>query len=84
MGEQATAKVANTAVVSTQVERAALQRACDCGGHTIGGSECDSCKKEKESGAGRTLQRSASGSDQVDEVPPIIFICGNSIGQDGV
>jgi uncharacterized protein DUF4157 len=81
MGEQATAQLANAAVLSPPVESVFLQRKCDCGNHTIGGAECDSCKKEKGAGSGHTLQRAAYGSASGDEVPPIVHEVLNSPGQ---
>ena len=81
MGEQAATPVAATAVLSPPVEAPVLQRKCDCGNHTIAGGECDSCKKEKESGGGHTLQRAATSCGAGDEVPSIVHDVLSSPGQ---
>jgi len=57
-----------------------LQRKCDCGNHT-GGGTCGPCKSKQDSGAGRTWQRSAIGAHSVDEVPPIVHEVLRSPGQ---
>lgn len=43
-----------------------LQRQCACGTHTIGGGECDTCRKKRESSFWqRTAVRSVPNSDSV-------------------
>src|ERR1041384_3153242 len=58
-----------------------LQRKCDCGQHTIGGSECNGCSRKRRT----SLQRSAiSGireNDRDNVVPPIVHEVLNSPGQ---
>jgi len=60
---------------------ASLQRKCACGTHANGAGECDECKKQ----AG-TLQRQASTSGPLPEVPAIVRDVLRSPGQplDGV
>jgi len=55
-----------------------LQRKCDCGTHTIAGGECDSCQKEKASG---NLQRTATNTEPVNGVPPLVHEVVSSSGQ---
>lgn len=45
-----------------------LQRACDCGQHTIGGAECEECKKKGKN----TLQRRADGFGGPPMAPSIV------------
>ncbi len=45
-----------------------LQRKCDCGNHAIGG-ECDGCRKKPT----EKLSRSANGSSEMNNVPPIVY-----------
>ena len=52
-----------------------LQRKCACGQHAMGG-ECADCKKKEGS-----LQRSARGSQAVEDVPPIVHAVLRSPGQ---
>lgn len=55
-----------------------LQRACACGQHTYGGSECSSCK----SGSSETLQRaSSSEAAESNSVPSIVHEVLSSPGQ---
>lgn len=54
-----------------------LQRKCDWGNHTVGGGECESCRKTDEGG----LQRAAIGSPSVGDVPPIVHEVLRSPGQ---
>jgi hypothetical protein len=64
-----------------QLASGLLQRKCDCGQHTIGGGECSTCSRERET----TLQRSAispepvSGHDHV--VPAIVHEVLGAPGQ---
>src|SRR5882724_711311 len=57
---------------------AVLQRACACGSHTMGGGECESCKKKDP---GNTMQRRATNNEPMDEAPPIVDEVLNSAGQ---
>ena len=57
---------------------AVLQRACACGSHTMGGGECESCKKKDP---GNTVQRRATNSEPLDEAPPIVDEVLHSSGQ---
>jgi len=41
-----------------------LQRACDCGQHTVGGGQCSGCKNK--------LQRNATGHSGADVAPSIV------------
>ena len=81
MGEQATAKVVNVATVSAPAKGPVLQRKCACGTHTIGGTECDSCRKEKDPRAGSILQRMSSDNGSIADVPPVVHEVLNSSGQ---
>lgn len=81
MGEQAATTVVATAVLAPPVEMSVLQRKCDCGNHTLGGGDCDSCKKEKESAGGHPLQRAAINPGAPDEVPSIVHDVLSSPGQ---
>jgi hypothetical protein len=47
MAEQANAQLAKAAAVSPPVENLCLQRRCECGNHTVGGSECEECAAQK-------------------------------------
>lgn len=75
--------VSTAAVTSsfTPVHSGVLQRKCDCGNHTIAGTECSPCSKEHES----TLQRSAvvheSARHHDGHVPPIVHEVLRSPGQ---
>jgi hypothetical protein len=51
-----------------------LQRKCDCGNHTIAGSECGQCKKG-------TMQRSPAMDSGRMEVPPIVHAVLSSPGR---
>lgn len=51
-----------------------LQRKCACGQHTIAGSECDACGKQR-------LQRRSAGQAEVAEVPQIVHDVLRSPGQ---
>jgi hypothetical protein len=81
MGEQATAKVANVATVSAPAKGPVLQRKCACGTHTIGGADCESCRKEKDPRAGSILQRMSSDNGSIADVPPVVHEVLNSSGQ---
>src|ERR1043165_2572828 len=81
MGEHAATSVVATAVLPPPIEAPVLQRKCDCGNHTLGGGDCDSCKKEKESAGGHTLQRAAINPGATDEVPSIVHDVLSSPGQ---
>ena len=54
-----------------------LRRACACGNHSHGESECAECKKKREV----RLQRAASSPAPVHEVPPIVHEVLRSPGQ---
>jgi hypothetical protein len=69
---QTVAKPPITAVVG-----GILQRACACGQHTGNGGECEECKKKRQG----MLQRSATNSSHVSEVPPIVHEVLHSSGQ---
>ncbi|PYX00259.1 MAG: hypothetical protein DMG89_04890 [Acidobacteria bacterium] len=60
----------------TPVRGPVLQRTCDCGQHTIGGAECEECKKKKTS-----LQRHADGQGEPSGVPPIVHDVLGTPGQ---
>src|SRR5262249_42927441 len=64
-GMTQTSELTQTSVLLTG---GVLQRKCDCGNHTMRGGECEACSKEAEGG----LQRKASGSAEMDVVPPIV------------
>jgi len=53
-----------------------LQRTCDCGEHTVGGGECEGCKKK-----GTSLQRAADGSETPALAPSIVHQVLGSPGQ---
>jgi len=55
-----------------------LQRKCACGQHTIAGGECESCEKKETS---ERLQRTATETGSIDEVPPIVHEVLRSSGQ---
>lgn len=59
------ANPANRLSLSATGSRPLLQRRCDCGTHTPGGGECDSCLHER-------LQRKAGTSAPLLETPPIV------------
>src|SRR5581483_5561480 len=50
-----------------------LQRACDCGKHTMGGGECEGCKGK--------VQRSSAVSSTTSVAPPIVHRALGSAGQ---
>jgi hypothetical protein len=54
-----------------------MQRKCACGQHTIGGSECEECRKKSEG----MLQRAGVNREPVSEVPPIVYDVLRSAGQ---
>ncbi len=60
-----------------------LQPRCACGQHTIGGSECEECRKKSEAACvgGGSLQRAAVNREPVSEVPPIVYDVLRSPGQ---
>ena len=69
MSEIATARAAvaaNRAPAASTSQRV-LQRKCACGGHTVGGGECEECKKKRHS-----LQRSAAGTSGPARVPSVV------------
>jgi hypothetical protein len=47
-----------TPPASLASRRSMLQRSCDCGNHTIGGAQCEECRK----GGGGILQRAPAGT----------------------
>jgi hypothetical protein len=69
---------AQKATTSSRPADALLQRKCGCGQRTIAGSECKSCKKEEDDIA---LQRAATNTEPVNEVPPIVHEVLRSTGQ---
>jgi hypothetical protein len=56
-----------------------LQRKCDCGQHTIGGSACGSCSKRAETDLQRSAIESATGHG--NGIPPIVHDVLSSQGQ---
>ena len=52
-----TPTVATPVPLLTPTHGTVLQRTCDCGQHTVGGAECEECKKNK----GAALQRHSDG-----------------------
>src|ERR1041385_6950554 len=65
---------------AARVPGGVLQRKCDCGNHTIAGSECSSCEKNRS-----TLQRAARNSHLESRnstgAPPIVDSVLGSSGQ---
>jgi len=61
----------------TPVRGTVLQRACDCGQHTVGGAECEECKKKKKT----PLQRQDTASGGPSVAPPIVHDVLSSPGQ---
>jgi hypothetical protein len=55
-----------------------LQRKCACGSHTSTGGKCGSCSKQREA---NPLQRAATNSKPVNEVPAIVNEVLRSPGQ---
>jgi hypothetical protein len=57
-----------------------LQRKCACGGHDDAeeGGECAECRQKREAG---TLQRAASSTEGVSEIPPVVHEVLNERGQ---
>ncbi|HSQ23354.1 MAG TPA: DUF4157 domain-containing protein [Pyrinomonadaceae bacterium] len=53
-------KKINPAVVTSMVGTRKLQRACACGQHTIGGGDCESCRRESDA---TTLRRATRTSE---------------------
>lgn len=78
MNQQAVAQQTNVASSSPPVRYGLLQRQCACGTHTIGGSECESCRKEK---ASIKLQRAAINSQPFYEVPSSVHEALRTPGQ---
>ena len=62
---------------TTLVSGSISQRKCSCGQHTIGGGECEECRKTREG----LLQRSAVTAAPVNAVPPIVYEVLSSPGQ---
>ncbi|SRR5579883_20627 len=54
-----------------------LQRKCACGQHTVGGGECEECRKKREG----TLQRAAISTGPTNGVPSIVHDVLSSPGQ---
>lgn len=73
-----TQTLAQPALSATPLSSGILQRKCDCGQHTIAGSKCDECGKDRQ-----TLQRATRNSESGarNPVPPIIHEVLNSSGQ---
>jgi hypothetical protein len=71
MKEQALDNKNSNAVSTAGIARGFLQRKCDCGTHTVGGSTCDKCSQKQQ-----TLRRAASTSEHKTqnsfEVPPVV------------
>src|SRR5579871_3534417 len=58
-----------------------LQRQCACGSHTRG-AECEECKTKREAKEQNpSLQRTATNSDEIDQVPSIVYDVLRSPGQ---
>src|SRR6185369_11651453 len=66
------AQLTNAPAAAPPVAAGMLQRKCECGNHTIAEAECDSCKRERGSGLGDTLQRAVVAPGSIDDVPPIV------------
>ncbi|HEX6899530.1 MAG TPA: hypothetical protein VF789_07455 [Thermoanaerobaculia bacterium] len=71
MSRRLEASKRSTPAASTVLSRSLLQRKCDCGNHTIGGAQCEECRK----GSGGILQRApanapaAPASQDLSQVP---------------
>jgi hypothetical protein len=78
MTRHATTHAQQQTTATTNVVSGVLQRKCACGTHTITGSECSSCQKEK---ASTNLQRAATSAEPVNEVPSIVDEVLRSSGQ---
>ena len=77
MGTQTATQTKSTATpVVTAAPAVLLQRTCDCGKHTLGGEECDDCKKKKLS-----LHRRAMNSFSPRFAPAIVHDVLRSPGQ---
>jgi hypothetical protein len=61
----------------TSVQTGILQRKCACGQHTVGGGECEECRKKREG----TLQRAAISTGPTNGVPSIVHDVLSSPGQ---
>src|ERR1700722_19087136 len=61
---------------SAAVRFGTLQRKCACGQHTLGGGDCEGCKKE-----GAMLQRRSAGTSQTATAPRIVHEVMRSPGQ---
>src|SRR6185369_11560937 len=68
MGEQASAQLTNAPAAAPPVATGMLQRKCECGNHTIGGAECDSCRKQQKVAA-TGLYRATTSSAAAEEPP---------------
>jgi peptidoglycan hydrolase-like protein with peptidoglycan-binding domain len=64
----------------TPMSRPMLQRKCACGGTPGASGECAACKKKREASQGM-LQRAASSTGPVNEVPGIVHDVLRSSGQ---
>jgi peptidoglycan hydrolase-like protein with peptidoglycan-binding domain len=64
----------------TPMSRPMLQRKCACGGTPGPSGECAACKKKREASQGM-LQRAASNTNHVNEVPGIVHDVLRSSGQ---
>ena len=78
MTQHATTHAKQPITTTTPVISGILQRKCACGTHTVGGGECQSCRKEKTSGQ---LQRAATNAGPTSEVPPVVHEVLRSSGQ---
>lgn len=77
MSEEAVAQQTNVASAAPPNRDGLLQRQCACGTHTIGGVECDSCRK----GAPAKLHRTAADAQPSDRVPASVHEVLSSPGQ---
>jgi len=78
MSTRSIAPIVSTPVpLLTSTHGAVLQRTCDCGQHTVGGAECEECKKKK----GTSLQRRSDGAVGPAFAPAIVHEVLNSPGE---
>jgi len=56
-------------MLSAPLKTGLLQRKCDCGQHTIAGSECEGCGNQRVRGS---LQRAALSHVAISTVPPVV------------
>ena len=78
MSTRSIAPIVSTPVpLLTPTHGVVLQRTCDCGQHTVGGAECEECKKKK----GTSLQRRSDGAVGPAFAPAIVHEVLNSPGE---